>query len=111
MRKFLHLKFSKIKSLPTVLVRAKRQLKRLGFGYKQAKKVIKLTKRHKEHRLAMAEKWLRENTDWNRTIFSDEKKFNFDGPLMKIKKFIEMQDKWAVDRSCFWLHLLLMDAS
>ena len=37
----------------------------------------KLTKEHKMVRKEICQKWLIEHFDWKKTIFSDEKKFNF----------------------------------
>ena len=41
---------------------------------------LKLTPRHKTSRLAFAEKYKFWEEEWRKIIFSDEKKFNLDGP-------------------------------
>ncbi|CAJ0592980.1 unnamed protein product [Cylicocyclus nassatus] len=41
---------------------------------------LKLTVLHKQQRLAFAEEELTHPLDWNRIVWSDEKKFNLDGP-------------------------------
>ena len=35
---------------------------------------------NKFKRVKLAKRWLSENYQWERTIFSDEKQFSFDGP-------------------------------
>lgn len=57
-----------------------RHLKSLNMKYKIVKQTIQLKAHDKSERLRLAKKWLIENHPWDRTIFSDEKWFSYDGP-------------------------------
>lgn len=52
----------------------------MGRSYGKAKKRIVLTTKQKDDRLEFAMKGLTGCTDWTKTIFTDEKRFNADGP-------------------------------
>jgi transposase len=64
----------------TSLRTIQRNVKRQGFKYQKAVKKIYLSPSHKKRRLELAKQWLRENHPWNRTVFTDEKRFSLDGP-------------------------------
>ena len=57
-----------------------RTLHRIGLKYAKAKKKITLTKKHKGARLECAKRWLTKHVDFKKVIFTDEKRFQFDGP-------------------------------
>ena len=57
-----------------------RTLHRIGLKYAKAKKKITLTKKHKGARLECAKMWLTKHVDFKKVIFTDEKRFKFDGP-------------------------------
>ena len=46
--------------------------------YASEKKKIFLTKQHKQKRVEMLKKWLLEGYNWDRTVFSIEKRFTLD---------------------------------
>lgn len=56
-------------------------LKRSGhFKYAKKQKVQTLKTHHVEGRLSWAQKYMSWTTEWTNVVFSDEKKFNLDGP-------------------------------
>ena len=57
-----------------------RHLKCQGYAYKKSKFQICLSKKHKEIRLEIITKWISTNHPWERTVFSDEKRFSLGGP-------------------------------
>ena len=50
-----------------------------NYIYKKAKLQIVLSKKHKQERVQIITKWIMNNHFWEKTIFSEEKRFTLDG--------------------------------
>jgi len=57
-----------------------RALSELGLTYNKIPKKLPLTKAHKKKRVECARKWIAENLISQNVVFSEEKRFKFDGP-------------------------------
>ena len=57
-----------------------RELTRQEFKYKKVKQSVSLTRPQMKKRLEISEKWISDNHNWKATVFTDEKRFSFDGP-------------------------------
>ena len=73
-------KLSKMVDLNVSLRTTQRHMKRLLYKYKAARAEIVLGKNHRDERVRICKGWLRDRIDWDKVVFSDEKRFNMDGP-------------------------------
>lgn len=73
-------KLKEICDLPASRFTICRHLKAINMKYEIIRKIIPLKLQDKNERVKLAKQWLIENHPWEKTIFSDEKWFSFDGP-------------------------------
>ena len=67
-------------NIDTSLRTLQRAMSELGLEYKKIQQKLPLTNKHKKQRVEFARKWIAENTINKNVVFSDEKRFSFDGP-------------------------------
>lgn len=77
-----------------------RYMKRSLMKYKNVKRKIFLTKPHKEERINTITEWFSTNQNWQMTSFSDEKKFNLDGPDNWCTYMSEKDEYFRESRQC-----------
>ena len=57
-----------------------RHIKQLEYYYDKCSQTIFLTAYHKRERIKICKQWLKDRVNWNEVVFTDEKRFNLDGP-------------------------------
>ena len=67
-------------NLNTSVSTVQREVKKMEYKYQKSKQSIVLSKSHKEIRMKMVSQWITQNIDFQNVVFSDEKRFNLDGP-------------------------------
>ena len=92
-----------------------RTLHRISLKYAKAKKKITLTKKHKGARLECAKRCLTKHVDFKKVIFTDEKRFKFDGPdgwctYSRMGDLLYWtNDRWEKEELWFGVWSLLME--
>ena len=87
-------------------------LRNQGYKYKRATKEIVLTKNHKTERIRMITSWIENNQQWEKTIFSDEKRFCLDGLddwrsyTLKSKKIYRQKRQCGGGGLMIWMMLM-----
>ena len=70
-------------SLNVAACTVQRHLLKSGYKYKRAKSQIILSEHHKTERLKVVTEWITSNHKWEKTIFSDEKRFTLENIWLK----------------------------
>ena len=89
-----------------------RHLLKMEYKYVKAANQIILSKKHKQERIDMISTWFSSNHPWENTVFSDEKRFTFDGPdnwmtyVKKNSKYIRQKRQCHGGGIMLWLMTL-----
>ena len=77
-----------------------RHMKECKFRYRKIPTKIFLSKTHKEKRIEIITRWIFENHDWEKTIFTDEKRFTLDGSDDWRTYIHENDQDFRINRQC-----------
>ena len=93
-------KLKKSCNLSVSLRTIERHMKEREMKYRKIPKKIFLSNQHKQKRVEHIRKWICENHDWEHTIFTDEKRFTFDGPDDWRTYMYKNDQEYRVSRQC-----------
>lgn len=86
-----------------------RHMMKSDMIYMKIKSQIVLSKKHKEERVNIISRWITSNHKWEKTIFSDEKRFSLDGPddwrtyISKSETFVRQKRQCGGSGIMVWL--------